>query len=314
MATQWGICGVGKISHDFSVAMKTLPAGEHQVPTFSTPNLHTYTSPAETHGIPKAYGSYQELLRYCASESVSLHVLHTERLKVGLLFLTAGKNVRCEKPFTMNLREVKQLITASRKNNVFLMDLWGYTEDAVGDVKLVKAYFGSPQLHIPCSVEKGLGGGALLDIGVYCLQYILMVFKGERTKSVHATGVLLDSGRGMRNVYNHCSLTLWHAPVPHVGCPSPTLTAVRAGTPSGEDGMERAVSVEGAERKTRTPPTDTSHESNGGRRRTRTLVKSTTGTRARSKSRAWPPVPHPWLHSEATSLHLTFDLGGRAAS
>lgn len=67
-------------------------------------------------------------------------------------------------------------------------------EDAVGEVKLVKAYFGSPQLHIPRSVEKKLGGGALLDIGVYCLQFVLMVFKGERPKSVHATGVLLDSG------------------------------------------------------------------------------------------------------------------------
>lgn len=68
------------------------------------------------------------------------------------------------------------------------------TEAAVGEVKLVKAYFGSPQLHIPRSVKKELGGGALLDIGVYCLQFILMVFNGERPKSIQATGVLLDSG------------------------------------------------------------------------------------------------------------------------
>lgn len=61
-------------------------------------------------------------------------------------------------------------------------------------MKLVKAYFGSPQLHIPRSVKKELGGGALLDIGVYCLQFILMVFNGERPKSIQATGVLLDSG------------------------------------------------------------------------------------------------------------------------
>uniref|UniRef100_A0A3Q4H9K9 Dihydrodiol dehydrogenase, tandem duplicate 1 n=1 Tax=Neolamprologus brichardi TaxID=32507 RepID=A0A3Q4H9K9_NEOBR len=50
-------------------------------------------------------------------------------------------------------------------------------EEAVGDVKLVK-----------------LGGGALLDIGVYCLQFVLMVFNGERPESIQATGVLLDSG------------------------------------------------------------------------------------------------------------------------
>lgn len=66
--------------------------------------------------------------------------------------------------------------------------------NTLGDVKLVKAYFGSPQLHIPRSVEKELGGGALLDIGVYCLQFVLMVFSGERPESIQATGVLLDSG------------------------------------------------------------------------------------------------------------------------
>lgn len=67
-------------------------------------------------------------------------------------------------------------------------------EEAVGEVKLVKAYFGSPQLHIPRSVRKELGGGALLDIGVYCLQFALMVFNGERPASIQATGALLDSG------------------------------------------------------------------------------------------------------------------------
>lgn len=67
-------------------------------------------------------------------------------------------------------------------------------EEALGELKLVKAYFGSPQLHIARSVEKALGGGALLDIGVYCLQFVLMVFNGERPESIQATGVLLDSG------------------------------------------------------------------------------------------------------------------------
>lgn len=72
-------------------------------------------------------------------------------------------------------------------------------EDALGELKLVKAYFGSPQLHIARSVEKALGGGALLDIGVYCLQFVLMVFNGERPKSIQATGTLLDSGRIFRS-------------------------------------------------------------------------------------------------------------------
>lgn len=71
-------------------------------------------------------------------------------------------------------------------------------EEAVGEVKVVKAYFGSPQLHIPRSVEKELGGGALMDIGIYCLQFVLMVFQGERPESIHATGHCLESGEAPR--------------------------------------------------------------------------------------------------------------------
>lgn len=52
-----------------------------------------------------------------------LGVLHTEHWRVGLLFLKAGKNVLCEKPFAMNSRQVKDLVTAAKQNNVFLMEV-----------------------------------------------------------------------------------------------------------------------------------------------------------------------------------------------
>lgn len=54
---------------------------------------------------------------------VYLGVLHTEHWKVGLLFLEAGKNVLCEKPFAMNSKQVKELVAAAKKNNVFLMEV-----------------------------------------------------------------------------------------------------------------------------------------------------------------------------------------------
>lgn len=68
-------------------------------------------------------------------------------------------------------------------------------QEAVGEVKLVRADFGACLRNIPRSVEKELGGGALLDIGIYCLQFVLMVFSGEKPESVHASGVCLDTGR-----------------------------------------------------------------------------------------------------------------------
>ncbi|KAL0167461.1 hypothetical protein M9458_035683, partial [Cirrhinus mrigala] len=64
----------------------------------------------------------------------------------------------------------------------------------VGEVKVVRADFGIPLTHVPRAVQKELGGGALLDIGIYCVQFVLMVFNGEKPESIQATGVCLDTG------------------------------------------------------------------------------------------------------------------------
>lgn len=68
-------------------------------------------------------------------------------------------------------------------------------QEAVGEVKLVRADFGACLKNNPRAVEKELGGGALLDIGIYCVQFALMVYNGEKPESIHATGVCLDTGR-----------------------------------------------------------------------------------------------------------------------
>ncbi len=62
MAIRWGICSAGKISHDFVVGLKSLPESEHQVVAVgASRSLESASKFAETHSIPKAYGSYQEL-------------------------------------------------------------------------------------------------------------------------------------------------------------------------------------------------------------------------------------------------------------
>jgi len=54
------------------------------------------------------------------------------------------------------------------------------SRDELGEVKLVRADFGASLMHVSRAVEKDLGGGALIDIGIYCLQFVLMVFNGEK--------------------------------------------------------------------------------------------------------------------------------------
>ncbi|KAM9480779.1 trans-1,2-dihydrobenzene-1,2-diol dehydrogenase isoform 1-T1 [Clarias gariepinus] len=207
MVLRWGICSAGKISHDFTVALKTLPPEEQQVVAVAARNLKRAEEFAQKHCIPKVYSSYEELAKDPEIDVVYVGTIHPHHLPVGIMFLNAKKNVLCEKPLAMNLREAKELVATAKTNNVFLMEaVWTrffpasleisrlLAQEAVGEVKLVRADFGACLKNISRSVEKELGGGALLDIGIYCLQFVLMVYDGEKPESIQASGVCLDSG------------------------------------------------------------------------------------------------------------------------
>uniref|UniRef100_A0A8C5WKC6 Trans-1,2-dihydrobenzene-1,2-diol dehydrogenase n=1 Tax=Leptobrachium leishanense TaxID=445787 RepID=A0A8C5WKC6_9ANUR len=207
MATKWGICSVGKICNDFLVALGTLPPEDHQVAAVAARDPTRAKDFAKSHNIPKVYGSYDELAKDPDIDIIYVGVLHTIHHKVVLMFLQNRKNVLCEKPLAMNFTEVKELTSAARKYNVFFMEaMWSrcfpayeqirgfLSQKAIGDVKVVRAEFGSNQYHVPRAVQKELGGGALLDIGCYCIQFALMVFSGEKPESVTAKGFLYETG------------------------------------------------------------------------------------------------------------------------
>ncbi|KAL3992730.1 interleukin 2 receptor beta [Sarotherodon galilaeus] len=203
MATRWGICSAGKISHDFTVALKTLPPEDHQVVAVAARKLEDAQEFAKKHSISKAYGSYEELARDPDIDVVYIGVIHPYHLNTCLLFTNAKKNVLCEKPLAMNTKEVQQILASAKKNDVFLMEaVWTrffpvsveirrlLAQGELGEVKMVRSEFGVPLMHVPRAVQKELGGGALLDIGIYCLQFISMVYNGEKPESIQASGVV----------------------------------------------------------------------------------------------------------------------------
>uniref|UniRef100_A0A1A8NK58 Trans-1,2-dihydrobenzene-1,2-diol dehydrogenase n=1 Tax=Nothobranchius rachovii TaxID=451742 RepID=A0A1A8NK58_9TELE len=207
MATRWGICSAGKISNDFTVALKTLPAEEHQVVAVAARKVEDAQEFAGKHNIPRSYGSYEELARDPDIDVVYVGVIHPHHLKTCLLFTNAKKNVLCEKPLAMNTREVKEILDSAKRNNVFLMEaVWTrffpvsveirrlLAQGQLGEVKMVRSEFGVPLMHVPRAVQKELGGGSLLDVGIYCLQFTCMVYNGEKPESIQATGVCLETG------------------------------------------------------------------------------------------------------------------------
>ncbi|XP_068170114.1 trans-1,2-dihydrobenzene-1,2-diol dehydrogenase [Antennarius striatus] len=207
MATRWGICSAGKISHDFTVALKSLPPDDHQVVAVAARKFEDAQEFAKKHSIPRAYGSYEELARDPDVDVVYIGVIHPYHLSTSLLFMNAKKNVLCEKPLAMNKKEVQEILACAKMNDVFLMEAaWTrffpasaeirrlLEQGELGEVKMVRSEFGSSLTHIARAVEKELGGGALLDVGIYCLQFICMVYNGEKPESVQATGVLTETG------------------------------------------------------------------------------------------------------------------------
>uniref|UniRef100_UPI00398EA6D6 trans-1,2-dihydrobenzene-1,2-diol dehydrogenase-like n=1 Tax=Pristiophorus japonicus TaxID=55135 RepID=UPI00398EA6D6 len=207
MATRWGICGAGRICNDFAVALKTLPAEDHQAVAVASRDSSRARDFAKQHQIPKSYGSYEELACDPNIDIIYLGTINPQHLRVALLMLQAGKNVLCEKPMAMNLKEVQQIVRTARDNDLFLIEgLWTrffpasnairclVSQNTVGEIKMVKAEFGTHMMGTPRLMEKELGGGVLLDIGCYCLQFVCMVFNGEEPGSVHATGFLTEKG------------------------------------------------------------------------------------------------------------------------
>ncbi|KXJ25665.1 trans-1,2-dihydrobenzene-1,2-diol dehydrogenase [Exaiptasia diaphana] len=201
-ALRWGILGAGKIANDFIIALKTLPAEEHHVVAIGASSCDKAQSLCRQHGVKKAYGSYKEVVSDPEVQVVYVSTIHPTHKELCLLALEHGKHVLCEKPMTLNLKDAKEVMQTARDKNLFFMEaLWtrffplvdevknmiGSKE--IGDVKVVMASFGFASLaNIPRLIEKELGGGVLLDIGIYCLNMADIFFGGEKPQHISACG------------------------------------------------------------------------------------------------------------------------------
>ncbi|MDZ7266345.1 MAG: Gfo/Idh/MocA family oxidoreductase [candidate division KSB1 bacterium] len=186
---RWGILSTGRIAQAFAQSLAVLPDAQ----------LHAVGSrraaAAEAFGarfnVPRRHASYAAL---AADEEVEViyigtpHSLHAENC---LLCLQAGKAVLCEKPFTINAAEAETVIQFARHQRRFLMEaMWTrflpavvqvrewLAEGMIGEPRLLLADFGFRAEFDPASrlFAPELGGGALLDVGIYPLALAAMIF------------------------------------------------------------------------------------------------------------------------------------------
>ncbi|MBN1261314.1 MAG: Gfo/Idh/MocA family oxidoreductase [Anaerolineae bacterium] len=185
---RWGILGTGSIAHAFAHALSILPdAGLVAVGSRSQAAADRFGA---TFHIPNRHASYAALAADPEVDVIYIatpHVLHKENC---LLCLEAGKAVLCEKPFTLNAREAAEVIAVAHERQLFVMEaMWTrflpaiakvrqwIAEDAIGEVRAVIADFGFRAPFDPESrlFAPELGGGALLDVGVYGISLASML-------------------------------------------------------------------------------------------------------------------------------------------
>ncbi|XP_055947268.1 trans-1,2-dihydrobenzene-1,2-diol dehydrogenase-like isoform X3 [Argiope bruennichi] len=208
MATKWGVVSAGKICHDFVTAVQSIPeGGQHEFVAIAARSLASAKEFASNHNIPKAYGSYEELAKDPDVEVVYIGTVASHHFAVGKLMLENGKHVLMEKPFALNLKQAKMLIEIARRENRFLMEaVWSrffpaykllmelIEKGTIGDVVHVNVKFGLPLLSVQRVMSKAVGGGTILDLGIYTINAVTMIYKGEKPKKIAAVGHLNDDG------------------------------------------------------------------------------------------------------------------------
>jgi predicted dehydrogenase len=182
---RWGILGTGSIAASFAGDLQLLD--EHRLVAVGSRRQSTADDFAARFDAPHPHGSYEELCADPDVDVVYVSTPHPFHAHDALLAIHAGKHVLCEKPFAMNADEATQVITAARHRGVFCMEaMWTrflphmrrirqlLDARTLGDVRTVTADHG-PRFLPPNPAFRlyapELGGGALLDLGIYPVSF-----------------------------------------------------------------------------------------------------------------------------------------------
>ena len=199
-----GIIGAGRIAE---VVAPTLVAMEGmECYAVASRSLDKAQKFAETFGFEKAYGSYDELLADPNVELVYIATPHSHHFEQMMLAIAFGKNILCEKAFTINAKEAEMIRFSAAKQGVFVAEaIWTryMPSRKVIDEVLATGIIGNPNTltanlsyvisHKERIVDPNLAGGALLDIGIYGINFALMHF-GTDIERVESSVKMLDTG------------------------------------------------------------------------------------------------------------------------
>ena len=182
-----GILGAGNIAGKMAYTINNMEG--ITLAAIGSRSLEKAKEFAKRFDIPKAYGSYEELAADSSLDLIYVATPHSRHYEDSMLCLENGRNVLCEKAFTANAKQAKHLIEYAEKNGLFIGEaIWTrylpmrfkldeiIASGIIGDISYLTANLGYSLEHVERLNKPELAGGALLDLGVYAINFALMAF------------------------------------------------------------------------------------------------------------------------------------------
>lgn len=194
---RWGILSTARIGRT-KVIPAIIRAENCEVVGIASRDPASARATADALGIPKAHGSYEALLADPEVDAVYVPLPNHLHAEWSIAAVRAGKHVLCEKPLATSVAEAERMIAAADEAGVLLMEAFMYRQHPswvavrelvssgrIGRLVAVQSWF-SYFNDDPANIRNSLaaGGGALADIGCYCVNLSRMLFDGEPTRVI----------------------------------------------------------------------------------------------------------------------------------
>lgn len=201
---KFGILATGNIANSMAKAVQNLE--EIACCAAASRTYEKAKAFADKWGFQKAYGSYEELVNDPEIDLIYVASPHSHHYEHAKLCLEHGKHVLLEKAFTVNVSQAEELIALSERKGLLLAEaFWPrymptrkmlddlIAQGTIGKVQAVMADFGAPLSHVERMWNPELAGGALLDLGVYPINFALQIFQGQ-VKNIQSDAVMSPQG------------------------------------------------------------------------------------------------------------------------
>ncbi len=212
-AFRWAFIGTGRLAGE--VAKEITASGKHRIVSVYTRRPEKCAEFAAIYGAVAA-GTAEEAVSRPEVDGVYIVTPHTSHAEYAITAMRAGKPVLCEKPITTDARQAEEMIRVSREQGVYFAEaMWTWFSPIANKVKewldageygeITKChlnYRGEGVKYAPRVSDPAVGGGALLDIGIYPITYIYRLF--GKPEKIECKGVLrngIDMGEDIRMIY-----------------------------------------------------------------------------------------------------------------